>query len=289
MTVLCVLVVGSHSEDSRNAPVSRETSLDSGLCVDVSFPVGTLRIWTCAVSVKWGTEVGPERCVQLGRCKVRFRLLKRLFVSLALLVALGGCGPRMGELTGSVFVVTEGGPSIKLGLVAVGAIDPVSMAPFVANRNSTVTPARDAADRYLAYWKEANRNNLADFNKAFEGPVDSVEGRLKINDIEFNALAPKLKEAIRLRRYWCDPARYFEGLPQAFAVAKTDADGKFVLRVPRRGRICIAAAGERELGKKSEAYYWLLWVDLAGQPTKGIILSNDNMMPTSRQDAVFPE
>ena len=71
----------------------------------------------------------------------------------------------------------------------------------------------------------------------------------------------------------------FEGIPSGVSAATTDADGKFTLEIPRTGQFGLVARASRQLLKGKETYSWLVWVDLDGEPSKHLNLSNSNMLP----------
>ena len=47
----------------------------------------------------------------------------------------------------------------------------------------------------------------------------------------------------------------FDGLPAGLAIATTDADGKFTLRLPANTPVVLAAHSSREVGNTTEDYY----------------------------------
>lgn len=71
---------------------------------------------------------------------------------------------------------------------------------------------------------------------------------------------------------------FFADLPSGVSAATTDADGRFTLSIPRRGRYGLIARASREVFNGTETFFWLVWVALDGQPTQHLTLSNDNML-----------
>jgi hypothetical protein len=74
---------------------------------------------------------------------------------------------------------------------------------------------------------------------------------------------------------------YFSHLRSPIQTAETDADGKFMIEVPRTGKFVIAAKGERSVGQETEKYYWLQPVSLEGQRQRVQNLTNNDLTSTT--------
>jgi tetratricopeptide (TPR) repeat protein len=85
--------------------------------------------------------------------------------------------------------------------------------------------------------------------------------------------------------HWRSGAYFFEDLPAGIASAKTDAEGRFVLTLPRSKRFALAARGTRAAGGTTEKYYWLFWVTMDAK-AKRILVSNDTLWEVAHPDAV---
>ena len=70
---------------------------------------------------------------------------------------------------------------------------------------------------------------------------------------------------------------YFSHLGSPIQTAETDADGKFMIEVPRTGKFVIAAKGEHSVGQETEKYYWLQPVSLEGQRQRVQNLTNNDL------------
>ena len=68
---------------------------------------------------------------------------------------------------------------------------------------------------------------------------------------------------------------YLEDLSNPIANTRTDADGKFTLRVPK-ARYAVAAHAQRKVGTDQESYCWLVRID-ASEQAAGVNLANANM------------
>ena len=74
---------------------------------------------------------------------------------------------------------------------------------------------------------------------------------------------------------------YFALRQSPIRTAETDADGKFVIELPKAGAFVIAAQAKRSVGDDTEHYYWLQPVSLQGQQQLTQNLSNNNLKSTT--------
>lgn len=79
----------------------------------------------------------------------------------------------------------------------------------------------------------------------------------------------------------------FEGIPRTPLMAKTDADGRFFIKVPRKGRYAFAAKASRQVSGKDETYFWLFWFRANSDGSK-VFLSNDNLVGSFNPDSIVP-
>jgi hypothetical protein len=189
-----------------------------------------------------------------------------------------GCS-RPNQINGEVFIVTAGHESVKLGLVEIRAFEPTQ-----------VNQAIDAVKRRIAKLEPIEKQIRTLKTRSWEFHKQI----LTLSDIELQALkGPKLgdiwrraqslrKDCDRLfddaqwhRMYLDSGTAFFEALPTAMAIAKSDSDGKFTMKLPHSGEIVLCAAADRELLDRTESYYWMVKVT----PSTGtaITLSNDNL------------
>lgn len=233
----------------------------------------------------------------------------------AAVMAVAGCGPQEpspkaaapapappapATVNGQVFVVTKGGLSIKLALVHVFAV------PEAEVKARLSSPAREAIERsdkilaeHLAASKAAEAaqalaagaaKRRADAQRAWESaPISAIDVSDRLSAAV--AAAEKSLEPYRAARARADKAldaflamdslQAVEAAARAVThTAKTDADGKFSLKVPGAGKYLLFARAQRLAGSVTEKYDWLVWVDAAATPVD-VMLSNDNMSTTN--------
>jgi hypothetical protein len=80
---------------------------------------------------------------------------------------------------------------------------------------------------------------------------------------------------------------FFQDLPAAVSSAKTHADGKFTLTIPREGRYGVVARASREQDEEKRSYSWFVWVSLDGQPSKRLVLNDDNVVGAGSPDSAL--
>jgi len=180
---------------------------------------------------------------------------------------------KKGTLSGQVFVSSEKAENFKLGAVRVSLF------------------ARDAIDVLLAGLK-----TYADVKiPALSASLDVAKAASNQSDAAsyFSEAAEKARneyQKIRDKRdSYYSGSFYFSYLQSAIATVETDADGKFIMDVPKGGSFVIAAKAQRYAGKTyvgeigidiTEHYYWIQPVSLEGQQQRVQNLSNNNLTST---------
>jgi len=233
---------------------------------------------------------------------------------LAIPMLLTACGPNERELTGQVFIVTQGGDNKKLGLVEVLAFPEnnsevltyfkTSHAALVARRppaeaayNASKTAYEEARDRDSQ--EEKTIKHLLDFardpykdlsaRRAALSSASAHTKRFEKTTQEVALLRKQLTDAIDTQIFWLSSELYFQKLPTHLATAKTktDADGKFSMKLPA-GRYVVAAAATRKVSDKEEKYFWLIRVDTSAR-NESVMLSNDNRHETGCSACLNPQ
>jgi hypothetical protein len=99
---------------------------------------------------------------------------------------------------------------------------------------------------------------------------------------------PKRLDSLKAQRAYLGSGEYFfEGLPAGIAAAKTDANGKFSMTIQGQGRFGVVVTGSRDLLKGKETYFWFVWVTLDGEPSKRLVLNNENRMGAGSPDSAL--
>jgi hypothetical protein len=109
---------------------------------------------------------------------------------------------------------------------------------------------------------------------------EAADAPKKASDAAKKAVADGKAEIESLeaeRAHYYSDQFLFSMLPPAIETAETDAEGKFTMKAPRKGKYVIAAEGWRLVGDNTEYYYWLQSVSLNGQDERVQNLSNTNL------------
>jgi hypothetical protein len=196
-----------------------------------------------------------------------------------------------GTLSGQVFVSSRGGENFKLGAVQVGlfardAIDALlpAMKKYadykIQQLSGAVAEAKAAQDQAEANEKTASgavtraiRAGRRDYRAEERASDDAIQA-VAITRQQYSEINDKLN-------YCYSGGFYFAALQSPIHTAETDAEGKFVIEVPRTGRFVIAAQARRSVGDYTEHYYWLQPVSLEGQQQVTQNLSNNNLTSTT--------
>ncbi len=242
----------------------------------------------------------------------------RVCITLLVALVLTSCGGEsertpeveLTEVAGSVFIVTRGAESIKLGLVPVAAYSESSIAGLLEERaeaagvqRATIGPLVEEARRKAQRMRsripalqteadaahrrfEEGRSEPAIYQQAWKdySAVNEQIEAAKRSAAKQEADAERLNRS--LERF--SPSFYFDYLPTPIAAAKTDADGRFVIRVPSGQRVALAARSQREVFGSTEEYHWLVWLTPSGA-TMDIMLSNDNMVTSGTPSSVLQD
>ena len=192
-----------------------------------------------------------------------------------------------GTLSGQVFVSSSGGENFKLGAVQVGlfardAID--TLLPAIKkNADTKIEQLRKVvADADTALKQaEVNKNAASDAvtQAIITGRNYRAEGQARDSAIQVWVDAERKDSEFNDELNFCHSGRfYFAFFKSPIRTAETDADGRFVIPIPKTGAFVIAAEAKRTVGGgDTEQYYWLQPVSLEGQQQLTQNLSNNNL------------
>ncbi|MFM7213469.1 MAG: formylglycine-generating enzyme family protein [Verrucomicrobiota bacterium] len=172
--------------------------------------------------------------------------------------ALGGCSGKR-EVTGQVFVVTQGGENVKLGLVGIHVVKERQLGEVAARLLGQAQQAK-AGEALLLELESEVKTLVSTVAGSQAGPLEKI-------------LAEASRRRAGIPRFSGDSLgrRLFGELPSA--VAQTDADGMF--SVEASSSDWLAARGERRTGSTTESYLWLM--PLRGV-SKKLLISNDRLL-----------
>lgn len=221
--------------------------------------------------------------------KTRILACFLLVVSISFFIA---CGPSEVDLNGDVFIVTQGGSSIKLGLVEIDAIAEPDMSNFIKSKMEHAKIEMDRLKPVLVNLLSEVKQTHDVYDKVWHAQADNPDNE-KINK-EFALTYQRFDK--KREEYNSFEAQYFgflkgtywlEGLPRPIQVTKSDADGKFTLKL-KPGRYGLVATSVRKVINSTEEYYWILWMDVNKKSLTKVLLSNDNLLERKSANCAVP-
>jgi hypothetical protein len=197
-----------------------------------------------------------------------------------------------GELTGDIFVVAKRKKRQSLGLVAVHAIPEDALKKHLERRTAqrelgsrklqreidalaaTLEKARAEEDRlwHIQKQDESNLRNAKAWSVAYNNT---------------KKITRQLEDLRTRRRQLTSVEHFFEDIPSAISTATTHADGTFTLAIPRDGRYGIVVRASRALDDEKQTYLWFVWISLDGEPSKRLVLNNDNVVGAGSPDSAL--
>ena len=197
-----------------------------------------------------------------------------------------------GELTGYVFVVTSPGTIHALGRVVLNAIPEDLLKQHLERRTAQCEPEARRLQREIDTLARTLEEARIEEERLWKIQDRDKENLRKANawSVVYNKtknLTRQLEELRARRGQLISGDHFFTDLPSAISSANTRADGKFTLAIPREGRYGIVARGCRELGEETQIYCWFVWVSLDGQPSKRLVLNDENVFGAGSPDSVL--
>jgi hypothetical protein len=235
-------------------------------------------------------------------------------------------GSQDGELSGEVFIVTKGAQNFKLGLVTVVVIPEADIQQFIEHKRVTtatlikeqetalqaegdaIASSRKAiaegeaaipAAKKAAYAASLKYMEVVDWENPEIGKKEQQEQRMHEQEAkdqqervtarrkELGKQQGNFERLQAARNYLQSSEYYFLDMPAGITSAKTNADGLFMMTIPRQGRFALAAHASRQVMDATEQYYWLVWTSLDGAATKRVMLSNDNLTTAVARESVI--
>jgi len=188
-----------------------------------------------------------------------------------------------GELAGEVFVVTPRKKRQSLGFVVLHAIPEDLLKQHLERKTAQSELDSKKLRREIDVFATRLEQARTEEDRLWKIQERDKENLRKANawSVAYNRTKDITRQLDDLRaRRWkmTSGEHFFEDLPAAISRAKTQADGKFSLALPRDGRYGIVARASRELGEGKQTYFWFVWVSLAGKSSKRLVLNDDNIV-----------
>lgn len=215
--------------------------------------------------------------------------MKHILITLAFAAIVCSCTKPPQSVDGSIFIVTKGGESVKLGLVEVSVFDYDSLNSYIQDcirqdsdsiaRNmhrvvelvSKANAAKQHYDSIYAAWNDATYGTKS-YNELYAASDLALEQQLEAS-----------LNAIRAMYFGRNAFEYNAALESNYSKLghpksklKTDADGKFSLSLPE-GKYAVCASAKRLVGEDTEYYDWMTFFEVKENTPNQVMLSNNNM------------
>lgn len=225
------------------------------------------------------------------------RYISLSFIALASF-AIGGCEPPAarteysappainpnGTIVGQIFVVTKGAETIKLALTDVQIFRSSDVSSKITDFTEMRTKKlKDAQQRRQEMIEKLQKfdSEMKTWESRFTGSKASDEYQTKARESQVQlALFEIQGEEIRATEADArnDTSTFFTDLPNPLQKVTTDADGKFSVSVPKTDRFVVVASASRQVGDNTERYRWVIRFALEGADSKGLMLTNKNVV-----------
>jgi len=198
-----------------------------------------------------------------------------------------------GELTGDVFAGTARRRKQSLGLVVLNAIPEDRLKPHLERKTAQGEAERRRLQREIDVVAKILEEARTEEDRLWQVQEQDKENLRKANawSVAYNRTKIITRQLVDLRarrERLVSGEHFFQDLPSAISSAKTRADGKFTLAIPRGGRYGIVARAARELGEEKRIYSWIVWVSLDGRSSKRLVLNDDNIVGAGSPDSALP-
>lgn len=203
-----------------------------------------------------------------------------LFLCLSL---VSGCRTET-EVKGDVFIVTQGAGSYKLGLVQIAAFPEEKLKTSIEAKTKQIILLNAEfeaamAEAQLQLGRTTAGRTALDYGLQSKFSANSSFALAQASRDKAMALSARIETATG--------EDFFKSLPMsAAATATTDADGKFILKLPKSGKYVLTARAIRKVADEDEKYNWVIYLDADGD-AKNIILSNNNTADSDASESVF--
>lgn len=173
-------------------------------------------------------------------------------------------------LSGQVFIRTNVGVSVKLGLVDVEVFERESL------RHSVIEKLKNAKP-LIEYLRTASAELEAEYSASRGAGKTAAELRQiqrEIADIE------------AMHDYLSSSVFALTSAPKPVAIGKTDADGSFSVDVPK-GSYFVAARDKRVIGQTVEFYQWVISAEVMGLTR--VTLANHNTSESGAAESMMKD
>jgi hypothetical protein len=189
------------------------------------------------------------------------------------ILGLVGCKPKPTTLTGQVFIVTQGGDSVKFGDVSILLIEKSQVTDFLEKKEPLIDAKIASRKQEIVVAKEEWKKS----SSACEEEKGSGHVWEALDDARNAAYDRLTATMIKLGNSPAAEDYFVDFFPEATQRTLSDADGKFSFVYPRDKSFTIYASADRRILNGFEHYYWLIDAPTNAE-TLQVFLSNNNLV-----------
>lgn len=135
---------------------------------------------------------------------------------------------------------------------------------------------------------ESKRARLAEIERQIAGIAENADKKMIEFTNRFVSVSKICEDAkIAVARFPSLEFYLSAPLPAPRVKSVTDADGKFEIKLPRKGKFAVFAQASRRVGVETERYAWFFWLPTVNEEMP-LMLSNNNLVFTDFPGNVLP-
>ena len=203
--------------------------------------------------------------------------------------------PPAGKIEGRMLIATTNGLEYEPSSVEVRLYPLAQLKPYLEKRASEASAKfEELKSRIEAAEADKERMRKAS-DAAFDAYTQAEAGSPNKAALEKASVEAKKARETATNAYYnlmqsrenlLSGAFYLDEMPKPVEVAQTDSQGRFSFNVPTDGDFAVVAGVERNESDATERYYWFVPVSIASEPTKEVLLSNNNLSSQGSADSL---
>ena len=203
--------------------------------------------------------------------------------------------PPIGRIEGHMLISATDGLNYEPAFVEVRLYPLAQLKPYLERRSSEASAKFEELKTQIDV-AEANKERLrkasdAAFDAYVQAAVDAPD---KAALERASAEAKKTRETATNTYYHLMQSRedllsgafYLADLPKTAEITQTDGQGRFAFDVRTEGEFAVVAGVQRQENDSTKHYYWFVPVSVASEPTKTVLLSNNNLSSQGSADSL---
>ena len=203
--------------------------------------------------------------------------------------------PPAAKIEGHMLIATTNGLEYEPSSVEVRLYPLAQLKPYLEKRASEASARfEELKSRIEAAEADKERMRKAS-DAAFDAYTQAEAGSPNKAALEKTSVEAKKARETATNAYYnlmqsredlLSGAFYLDEMPKPVEVAQTDSQGRFSFNVPADGDFAVVAGVQRNENDATKRYYWFVPVSVASEPTKEVLLSNNNLSSQGSADSL---